>query len=53
MADKEKKKGLGVVAKLVIVVVLAVAVVHLAARFGKVEALKAYDVVGMAIGYGE
>ena len=51
MADQEKKKGLGIVAKLVIVVILAVAIIHVAARFGNIEALKGVDVVGKVIGY--
>ena len=53
MADKEKKKGLGIFAKLVIIALLAVAIIHVAARFGKIEALKGVDVVGMANGYVE
>jgi len=49
MADKEKKKGLGIFAKLVIIAILAVAIIHVAARFGKIEALKGVDVVGRVI----
>ena len=52
MADKEKKKGSFLV-RLVVLVVAAVAVIHLAARFGKIEALRGVDVIGMAIGYGD
>jgi hypothetical protein len=50
MADKEKKKkGFGILAKLVIIAVLAVVLIHLTVRFFGVEALKGADVIGMAL----
>jgi hypothetical protein len=52
MADNEKK-GLGIFTKLIIIVILAIAVIHVAARFGKIDALKGADIVGKVIGYGE
>jgi hypothetical protein len=44
-----KKKGgvAGVVVKLVILAAVVLGAIHLAVRFGSIEALKAFDVVGM------
>lgn len=49
MADQDKKKGSGILLKLVIIVVLAVVLIHLTVRFFGVEALKGADVIGMAL----
>jgi hypothetical protein len=45
---QEKKGGaLGLLVKLAVVAAVAVVGIHLAVRFGNVEALKAFDLVGM------
>ena len=43
---EKKGSGLGVLVKLVIVAVLAVAGIHVAARYFGVDALKGFDLVG-------
>jgi len=51
VADKEKKKG-SLLVKLVAIAILAVAAIHVAARYAGIEALRGVDVVGMVIGWG-